>query len=278
MPRHTRHKHPSRLRDMPKEKVETLRALQLSGLPRFKAVKESGAPGVKRVYFIRHGEATHNVKPKPWGEDLIDARLTEEGEQQSNRLLVKATALPIELVIVSPLTRAIETATRGLAPLLRREVPFVAIEDCREQFGGNLPDKRRAVSTVGKEYPQIKWVRTTDADTLFTPERETLEALTRRADRFVEMLLKRPETHIAVVTHSSFLAALLNAALDTTAVPQVSGWFANAEMREVRIAPLSRLKLGGGSLPLAARAAAIVALVAVGIALAAAAYWRMRAN
>ena len=45
-----------------------------------------------------------------------------------------------------------------------------------------------------------------------------------------------------MVTHSSFLAALLNAALDSRAQPEVGEWFGNAEMRHVRLASVSRPK------------------------------------
>ena len=42
-----------------------------------------------------------------------------------------------------------------------------------------------------------------------------------------------------MVSHSSFLAALLNAALDSRAQPEVGEWFGNAEMRHVRLASVS---------------------------------------
>ena len=49
----------------------------------------------------------------------------------------------------------------------------------------------------------------------------------------------RPEQRIAVITHSSFLAALSNVALDSRADLAVGEWFANAEMRHVRLARTS---------------------------------------
>ena len=227
--------------EMAHEKVALLRALLIPGLPRYRVVAPDGASSAptKHIYLIRHGEATHNVAPKPWGEELIDARLTEKGASQADALRERAAALPVELVVVSPLTRTLDTAMRSLGPLQQRGVPFVAVEECREQFGKNLPDKRRAISAVASEFERVDFsgLRASDADSLFTSERESLEALAARADRFLELLFARPETHIAVVTHSSFLAALLNAALDTSASPAASEWFANAELRELRLAP-----------------------------------------
>ena len=221
------------------EKVEKLKAIRIEGLPRFRAAAATSAPSeaTKYVYLIRHGQAVHNVQPKPWGEDLIDARLTEEGRQQvSQRLHTAAAELPVELIVVSPLCRAIDTAVLGLAPHISCGVPVISCEDCREQLGQNLPDKRRAVAVLRAEYPAIDFNGlSSDDDALFTPVREPLEALGTRADRFLEFVIGRPEQHIAVATHSSFLAALCNVALDTSAAPEMDAWFENAEIRLLRL-------------------------------------------
>ena len=39
------------------------------------------------VVLIRHGEAAHNVAPRPWGEELVDAPLTDVGRQQAAGLV-----------------------------------------------------------------------------------------------------------------------------------------------------------------------------------------------
>jgi phosphohistidine phosphatase SixA len=55
----------------------------------------------------------------------------------------KDKGLELDLVVVSPLTRAIETARLGLADAWKDEnVPFVAMEWCREHYGKNTPDRR----------------------------------------------------------------------------------------------------------------------------------------
>ena len=69
--------------------------------------------------------------------------------------------------------------------------------------------------------------------------REELPLISTRADAFLHWLHARPEQRIAVITHSSFLAALSNVALDSRADLTVGEWFANAEMRHVRLARTS---------------------------------------
>lgn len=229
---------------MGQEKVDELRALRVPGLPRYRVVTPaSDGATEKHIYFIRHGEATHNVAPKPWGEELIDARLTEAGVQQVETLTSTAAELPVEVVIVSPLTRALQTAVTGLKPLLDRGVPFIVAEGCREQLGQNLPDQRRAVAAVAADFPEADWtvmLQGPDADALFTAEREPLDVLSLRADAFLELCMARPEQHVAVVTHSSFLAALFNTALHLTdeQASTVGAWFANAECRHLVLASM----------------------------------------
>lgn len=218
------------------EKVAALRALRVPGLPRFRVAAADADGPVQHLYLIRHGEAAHNVAPRPWGDALVDARLTAAGEEQAAALRASAAALPLELIVVSPLSRAIATALAGLSPHLARGVPCVAVEACREQLGQNTPDRRRRASEVAAEFPQVDLTAIAEDDALFTPEREPLAALAARADAFLEWLAGRPEEHVAVVTHSSFLAALCNTALDTAAEPAAAEWFGNAEMRHVRLA------------------------------------------
>ena len=200
-------------------------------------------PGIGRCYFVRHGEATHNVAPRPWGPELVDAPLTDVGRAQAETLqaITRRVEQDIEVVIVSPLTRAIQTALIGFSTLAERgDFPFIAMEECRERFGKNLPDKRRCRSALATEFDRVDFTGIGEADELFLDdERESAEALSRRADAFLAMLHARPEKGIAVVCHSSFLCALTNATLRTAAAPELGAWFANAEMRQVRLRKVS---------------------------------------
>jgi hypothetical protein len=92
----------------------------------------------KRVLFVRHGQGAHNQTIANWG--LVDPELTAEGEAQVAALheeLLNPDLNPegvegIELIAVSPLTRAMQTATGGFAGL---RVPYVVTPLLRERLG-----------------------------------------------------------------------------------------------------------------------------------------------
>ena len=58
------------------------------------------------------------------------------------------------------------------------------------------------------------------------------------AETLLSALGKVFSIRIVLVVRLVF-AALFNAALDVTAAPEAASWFANAELREVRLAPIS---------------------------------------
>lgn len=72
----------------------------------------------KTIHFIRHGQGFHNVAGHADHEEYkneayFDAHLTEEGWKQAEALNAHIRSTPglkVDLVVVSPLTRALETA------------------------------------------------------------------------------------------------------------------------------------------------------------------------
>ena len=90
---------------------------------RVRAYPVSDAPaGCKIVHFMRHGEGTHNAAAARYGREAyaswehLDARLTEVGRAQATGCRGYAQALGCTTVIVSPLSRAIETAVLAFGP------------------------------------------------------------------------------------------------------------------------------------------------------------------
>lgn len=63
------------------------------------------------IYLIRHGQSEFNAVYTGSGDAMIiDAPLTELGQQQAKDARSKVAKLGISHVICSPLTRAIQTA------------------------------------------------------------------------------------------------------------------------------------------------------------------------
>jgi broad specificity phosphatase PhoE len=77
----------------------------------------NGSP-TKQVYFIRHGESTFNA----YKSEEIDCGLTELGKKQCQNLGERLRDIRFELVIVSPLARALQTFEISKITYDRKEV------------------------------------------------------------------------------------------------------------------------------------------------------------
>ena len=244
------------------------------------------AERTKKVHFIRHAEGHHNVATSvsagdhgvllrgelPASEhEFYDARLTDRGIMQAHLLKKHLTTRPsqgrpfttFDLVVVSPLTRTLETARhifgRGrkpgtpafLDPGSEMNVNegvyghiaaprFLVREECRERFGHYVCDGRRPISQVIDEFSDFDFSEVAyDDDRFYSDERESDQACCDRALAFLEWLNRRPEKCIAVVTHSSFLRHLFGqfgenlAAADKKTIQQTT---ANCELRSIVMA------------------------------------------
>lgn len=199
------------------------------------------AERTKKVHFIRHAEGTHNVASRNAGTDAVlvdnmnywDAPLTDAGVEQCLELRRHLANRPsqgrpfthFDLVIVSPLTRTLQTAQHIFGPSRKPGVPsflsppfeatslprpqILVREEARERWGYYSCDGRRKISEIIKEFPDFDFSAIEhDEDIFYTKEREPTEHIKDRTIQFLEWLNKRPEKCIAVVTHSSFLRHL----------------------------------------------------------------------
>lgn len=238
----------------------------------------------KVIHIVRHGQGFHNVAGEvdhanymSW--DYLDASLTDLGWQQSEALHAHLDATGIksqvELVVVSPLMRTLQTAVGvwggevitdesssstlmvsglGKAPHAAIAAPkglkFVANEWCREQNGVHPCDRRSSISFYKKCFPMVDFSEVgTDEDTWWhETNRETAQELFTRARRFIRWLLDRPESRIAVVSHSSFIfhmCHLFGSDCSEVVRKEIQQGFRNCEMRSVVIS--DRLASGAPS-------------------------------
>jgi len=212
----------------------------------------------KVVHFQRHGQGFHNilgdilrdagVKPdvdssdpavNPWlRSEIIDPPLTETGKEQCEGQREKASVLNPELMIVSPLLRAIQTAEITFEDFKdKSSIPWIAHEGCREELGVLVCNKRRPLSAIKKDYPTLQYWNMEEEDNLFDPSnRESNESKSDRIyDFLVNFLANRPESEIAVVGHSAWLFHMCNAVIDCDDDPELQSWFLTSEVRSIRL-------------------------------------------
>lgn len=234
----------------------------------------------KTIHLVRHAQGIHNVAGEKdhsayLSEELFDAHLTTLGWQQVDNLRkhVHASGLSksVELVVVSPLLRTMQTAVgafggegsvdgNDVPPLMAENTgnsnrpaisslncpPFIAVELCREHLGVHPCDRRRSISEYKPMFPAIDFsLIENDGDVLWTADtREKNEDVAARGVKFMKWLLTREEKEIAVVTHSGFLFHTLGAYGDDchpTLKKEMAKHFNNCELRSVVIVDRSMI-------------------------------------
>ena len=215
----------------------------------------------KIVHFQRHGQGYHNllgdvlrdagVRPdifssdpaiNPWiRPEIVDSPLTDLGKRQCEGQRAHAARLKPEAVVVSPLLRAVQTAKLSFADYdeaIGNGIPWIAHEGCREEVGYLVCNKRRPLSEIRADFPELEYPpEMTEEDSLWDPsafESETAKG-NRIYDFLVNFLAERPERNLAVVCHSAWLAAMCNDVLDCGGDENLTSWFGVSEIRSVRL-------------------------------------------
>ncbi|CAB9509952.1 Pfam:PGAM [Seminavis robusta] len=206
-----------------------------TNLPDLKATDDYST--LKRIHIVRHAEGTHNVNKEYSDMVNLDARLTEKGKEQCQRLAQKlqdaspSSALGqllknTELVVTSPLTRCLQTAMLSFPTLTddNEKVLFVAHESIRETVNYAC-DRRRPISELEKhfrdrvDFGEIEqdhdeiwesYVRRSQQLLDKPKESAELHVVADRARDFFQWAKLRPEREMIVCTHSAFLRAFLS--------------------------------------------------------------------
>lgn len=160
-----------------------------------------------RVFLIRHGQSTFNALYGENGVDPmhVDARLSALGHDQVRDGAARARSLGVDLVVSSPLTRAIQTGI-GMFGAARH----LLIEAGHTEHVVASCDVGRPTSVLKTEYDHLDfdhldetWWPQGPLDELGIPI-ESVEDCLRRVASFKAWLAARPEDAIAVVGHSAF--------------------------------------------------------------------------
>jgi len=216
------------------------------------AIKQQGtaAASSKDLWILRHGQATHNPRAEAARangcsfdeffdlmrqDDSLDSPLTEHGRQQATAVFErygKLLSANVELVVSSPLSRAIETANLALPPspaaaiatsansgstndpqtatATRTTSPArVCYEGFREINGVLRNAQRQTVSQLQARFGgHWNWdYLTTDHDATWEAERlESTEAVAARGVAGLRWLLgERSERGVLLVAHGGLL-------------------------------------------------------------------------
>ncbi|MDJ0766025.1 MAG: histidine phosphatase family protein [Myxococcota bacterium] len=159
---------------------------------------------MKHIYLVRHGETEANK------EDIFRGRnevpLNQNGLVQAKDTQTYFDAIPIDLVISSPLSRATKTARIIFPQQEIRIEPLLENLDMGDWSG-------QPKQLFRERHPDLwqKWV--TAPETLKFPKGESLSDVYRRARTFLTWLESIDFTSAAVVSHRGVLKTIIAAAI-----------------------------------------------------------------
>mmetsp|Transcript_56398 Transcript_56398/g.150871 ORF Transcript_56398/g.150871 Transcript_56398/m.150871 type:complete len:438 (-) Transcript_56398:54-1367(-) len=178
---------------------------------------------MKRVILIRHGESVAQAVPRQerWNPNatfLRDAPLGEAGESQ----VLNLASLPntsVELVVCSPLTRALQTAigvfgklgVRVIVHPNLREVPSKHFgaegAPMQQECLGRTVQELRADSRLQRDF--LDWsVMLDEPDVWWSETVDSPSVVDNRLSALGQWLVDRPESCIAVVCHFNVIQRL----------------------------------------------------------------------
>ncbi len=180
------------------------------------------------VHFFRHGAAISNEPGLTEAQILeprfLDAPLNDVGRRQAQQAgaeLAKAlNGATVDLVLVSPLCRALETAELILESA-SVSAPVRVIEVLREAHGIRPCDARRSRSVAAAQFASFDFSCVeTDTDTWHNAAvRETMAQLRERCRQFECLLRSLSHRTVIVVSHGVFLETLLEGDLGACVTP-----------------------------------------------------------
>lgn len=171
-------------------------------------------PKRKLLCLIRHGQGEHNPRRNPLALAFLpsllkrDAPLTGKGKRQAQALEEPMSAMPFELIVVSPLTRTIQTATEIFSthPTPKRLCHLMCE---RTIFPSDVGTPKAGLLA---KHPQIaQWQGFDELPDEFWPPRSFKNAeqeVAARVLEFKEWLLLRPESCLCLVGHSAFFSTM----------------------------------------------------------------------
>ncbi|GAB4186397.1 MAG: histidine phosphatase family protein [Calditrichia bacterium] len=157
-------------------------------------------------YLIRHGETESNKRNIFRGR--ADVPLNQTGIQQAESLAVELKPISLNMILSSPLQRAVQTAEKISR---QKSVPIIIEEDLTNISLGKWEGQPKEV--IRQKFPNLyeMWIR--EPEKLFFKGMEPLKEVQQRAisviRKYQKELSHHREAHVAVVTHRAVLKPLI---------------------------------------------------------------------
>ena len=162
----------------------------------------------KTVLFIRHGQGDHNKSIKNW--KIIDPSLNDAGQRQAAELHKRLGGphghlVRVELVVTSPLTRAMQTARYAFKGV---NVRWAVNPLLRERMGAPCDEGLPRSELLAKNPHMRDWEGIDELNEVWwTPAMEW--GLFTRISELEKWVAARPESTIALVGHGGLFARIL---------------------------------------------------------------------
>ena len=164
----------------------------------------------KCIIFVRHGESYNNIidKKRKYKYESVDPSLTEKGIKQANLIKNNQLIIDPDLVIVSPLKRAIQTCAiiYGEKPKNR-----VLISALHTEKWTSIFDQGSTKTDLINDLPFIeKWEGLEYIDEEWGPtEYSDRDWKNNRIPQFLKFISNFSEKKIVVIGHAGFFKEIL---------------------------------------------------------------------
>lgn len=191
----------------------------------------------KIIHWIRHAESYSNTSELNY--QIEDPGLTLKGISQCENLKknihMNNKFSDVELIVVSPLTRTLETCTNVFNSFFY-SIPVVCVEEIREHID-NPCHKRFNISKKINKFGSnpINFSTLSEHDCMYKKFNglEPKSNVINRCKWFVKWLKLRKESNIIVITHGNFLFPMFNDVL--TLQTDNKTFFSNCEIRSLQL-------------------------------------------
>lgn len=156
---------------------------------------------MKTVYFIRHGEADHNIGFSKFGESAyyskkyVNSSLTRNGKKQCQKVLNKQ--LDVEYVYTSPLKRTLQTTEIIFG---KSNIPIIVLDELRECNYDHPCNGRKTKQQIQEQFPEYNTKNLCEYDEWFVKGDPY-----NRCEKLTQYIKTCPASKIAVISHASFL-------------------------------------------------------------------------